>query len=68
MDNVLKDIRSQLSEFPIKDQELKTTIIIKYLKQKSRTIKDLMDLTDYKKTDILTIVHNLEESSLAKFN
>ncbi|MBA7505170.1 hypothetical protein ES706_03833 [subsurface metagenome] len=68
LDNVLKDIRSQLSEFPIKDQESKTIIIIKYIKQKSRTIKDLIDLTGYEKSDMLAIVHNLEENGLAKYN
>lgn len=67
-DKALREIRSQLAEFPIKDQETKIIIIIKYIKQKSRTIKEIINFTEYSKSDILSIVHNLEERGLAKYN
>ncbi|MBA7603902.1 hypothetical protein ES703_11020 [subsurface metagenome] len=66
---ILKELRRTIFELTtIQESQIKTNIIVDYIKKGAKSIKEIMDYAGYDKKTILSLIHNLEENEIVKYN
>lgn len=66
---ILKELRRTIFELTtIQESQIKTDIIVDYIKKGAKSIKEIMDYTGYDKIIVLSLIHKLEENEIVKYN